>query len=91
MYNTLVAHTTSKGIIWDHHPQADENGDYYQWKLQERVSEEKLLNLSRLPKEDVKPGWSEPAVNNAPIEEDEAVQVVLQMNQKPILFPCPGI
>jgi hypothetical protein len=47
--------------------------------------------LSRLPKEDVKPGWSEPAVNNAPIEEDEAVQVVLQMNQKPILFPCPGI
>jgi hypothetical protein len=35
-------------------------------------------------------GWSEPAATNAPVE-DEAIQVVLGMNQKSILFPCPGI
>jgi len=34
-------------------------------------------------------GWSEPAAINAPVE-DEAVQAVLVMNQKHILFPCPG-
>jgi len=34
--------------------------------------------------------WSEPAGTNAPVE-DEAVQAILGMNQKPILFPCPGI
>ncbi len=33
-------------------------------------------------------GWSEPAATNAPVE-DEAVQAILGMNQKPILFPCP--
>jgi len=31
-------------------------------------------------------GWSEPAATNAPVE-DEAIQAVLGMNQKPILFP----
>jgi hypothetical protein len=35
-------------------------------------------------------GWSEPAATNAPVE-DEAIQAVLWMNQKHILYPCPGI
>ncbi len=35
-------------------------------------------------------GWCEPAVTNAPVE-DEAIQAVLGMNQKPILFPYPRI
>jgi len=35
-------------------------------------------------------GWSEPAATNAPVQ-DEALQAVLWMNQKHILFPCPGI
>jgi hypothetical protein len=35
-------------------------------------------------------GSSEPAAINAPVE-DEVVQAILGMNQKPILFPCPGI
>jgi len=35
-------------------------------------------------------GLSEPIATNAPIE-DEAIQVVLQMNRKPILFPYPWI
>jgi len=35
-------------------------------------------------------GWSEPAATNAPVQ-DAAVQAVLGMNQKHILFPCPGI
>jgi len=35
-------------------------------------------------------GWSEPAATSAPVQ-DEAVQAVLWMNQKHILFPCPGI
>jgi hypothetical protein len=34
--------------------------------------------------------WSEPVATSAPIQ-DEAVQVILGMNQKHILFPCPGI
>jgi len=34
-------------------------------------------------------GWSEPAAKNAPVE-DEAVEVVLGMNQKYIL-PCPKL
>jgi len=34
-------------------------------------------------------GWSEPAAKNAPVE-DEAVEVVLGMNQKHIL-PCPKL
>jgi hypothetical protein len=34
--------------------------------------------------EDPKPGWSEPAATNAPIE-DEAIEAVLGMNQKHIL------
>jgi len=33
-------------------------------------------------------GWSEPAATSAPIQ---AVQAVLGMNQKHILFPCPGM
>jgi len=36
------------------------------------------------------PGWSETTATNAPVQ-DEAVQVVLGMNQKHILLPCPGI
>jgi len=35
-------------------------------------------------------GRSEPAATNAPVE-DEAIQAVLGMNQKHILFPSPGI
>jgi hypothetical protein len=35
-------------------------------------------------------GWNEPAATNAPVE-DEAIQAVLGMNQKHILFPSPGI
>jgi hypothetical protein len=35
-------------------------------------------------------GWNEPTTTNAPVE-DEAIQAFLQMNQKPILFPCPWI
>jgi hypothetical protein len=35
-------------------------------------------------------GRSEPAATNAPVQ-DEAVQAILGMNQKHILFPCPGI
>jgi hypothetical protein len=35
-------------------------------------------------------GWNEPIATNALVE-DEAVQAILQMNQKPILFPCPKI
>jgi hypothetical protein len=35
-------------------------------------------------------GWSEPAATSAPVQ-DEAVQAILGMNQKHILFPCPGI
>jgi hypothetical protein len=35
-------------------------------------------------------GWNEPTAANAPIE-DEAVEVVLGMNQKHILFPCTRI
>ncbi len=35
-------------------------------------------------------GWSEPAATSAVVQ-DEAVQAVLTMNQKHILFPCPGI
>jgi hypothetical protein len=35
-------------------------------------------------------GWSEPATTNALIE-DEAIQAVLGMNQKHILFPYLGI
>jgi len=35
-------------------------------------------------------GWSEPAATNAPVQ-NEAVQAVLGMNQKHILFPCSGI
>jgi hypothetical protein len=35
-------------------------------------------------------GWSEPAATCAPVQ-DEAVQAILGMNQKHILFPCPGI
>jgi hypothetical protein len=31
-------------------------------------------------------GWSEPAATNTPVE-DEVVQAILVMNQKPILFP----
>ncbi len=34
-------------------------------------------------------GWSEAAATNAPVE-DEAVQAVLGMNQKPSLFPAQG-
>ncbi len=34
--------------------------------------------------------WSEPAATSAPVQ-DEAVQAVLGMNQKHILFLCPGI
>jgi hypothetical protein len=34
-------------------------------------------------------GWSEPAATSAPIQ-DEAVQVVLGMNKKHILFPAQG-
>jgi len=37
-----------------------------------------------------KASWSEPAATSAPIQ-DEVVQAVLLMNQKHILFPCPGI
>ncbi len=33
---------------------------------------------------------AKPAATNAPVE-DEAVQAVLGINRKPILFPCPGI
>jgi len=35
-------------------------------------------------------GWSEPAATSAPVQ-DEAVQALLGMNQKHILFVCPGI
>jgi hypothetical protein len=35
-------------------------------------------------------GWNELATTNAPVQ-DEAVQAVLGMNQKHILFPCPRI
>jgi hypothetical protein len=35
-------------------------------------------------------GWSEPAATCAPVQ-DEAVQAILGMNQKHILFPCPVI
>jgi len=35
-------------------------------------------------------GWSEPVATNAPIK-DEAIQAILGMNQKHILFPCPRI
>lgn len=35
-------------------------------------------------------GWNEPAPTSAPVQ-DEAVQVILGMNQKHILFPYPGI
>jgi hypothetical protein len=35
-------------------------------------------------------GWSEPIATGAPVQ-DEVVQTVLGMNQKHILFPCPGI
>jgi hypothetical protein len=35
-------------------------------------------------------GWSELVTTNAPIE-DEVVQTVLRMIQKPILFPYPWI
>jgi hypothetical protein len=41
------------------------------------------------PKENLV-GWSEPAATNALVQ-DEAVRAVLGMNQKHILFPCPGI
>jgi hypothetical protein len=34
--------------------------------------------------------WSEPAATSAPVQ-DEAIQPVLGMNQKHILFPCPWI
>ncbi len=34
--------------------------------------------------------WSEPAATSAPVQ-DEALQAVLRMNKKHILFPCPGI
>ncbi len=34
--------------------------------------------------------WSEPAATSAPIQ-DDAIQAILGMNQKHILFPCPGI
>ncbi len=37
-----------------------------------------------------KSGWSEPAPTSVPVQ-DEAVQVVLGMNQKRILFPYQGI
>jgi hypothetical protein len=33
-------------------------------------------------------GWSEPTATSAIIQ-DEAIQAVLGMNQKHILFPCP--
>jgi len=33
----------------------------------------------------------EPGVNQQPPVQDEVVQAVLGMNQKHILFPCPGI
>jgi hypothetical protein len=33
-------------------------------------------------------GWNEPTTTNAPIQ-DEAIQGVLGINQKHILFPCP--
>jgi len=36
------------------------------------------------------PGWSEPATTNAKVQ-NEAIQAVLGMNQKHILFHCPGI
>jgi hypothetical protein len=35
-------------------------------------------------------GWSEPAATSAPVQ-DEAVQAILGMNQKHILFSCQGI
>jgi hypothetical protein len=35
-------------------------------------------------------GWSEPTTTNAPIQ-DEAIQAILGVNQKHILFPCPRI
>ncbi len=34
--------------------------------------------------------WSEPTTTNAPIE-DEAIQTILRMDQKPIFFPYPRI
>jgi len=37
----------------------------------------------------VSKGWSELAATSAPVQ-DEAVPVVLEMNHKQILFPCPG-
>ncbi len=46
--------------------------------------------FKHLPQRNQFIGWSEPAATNAPVE-NEAVQAVLGMNQKPILFPCPGI
>jgi len=33
-------------------------------------------------------GWSEPGATSAPVQ-DEAIQAVLGMSQKHILFPCP--
>jgi len=35
-------------------------------------------------------GWNEPTATSAPVE-DEAIQAVLGMNQKHILFLCPWI
>jgi hypothetical protein len=35
-------------------------------------------------------GWSEPIATSAPVQ-DEAIQAILGMNQKHILFPCLGI
>jgi hypothetical protein len=37
-----------------------------------------------------KANYNEPPTTNAPVQ-DEAVQAVLGMNQKHILFPCSGI